>query len=261
MFLERSSAARRGVPAGPFLLPWPDRSVKGEPPVTDLPVSRFPIVEKRELWYDSRSARDAGAPVGNQKGRNAMFASLEPHTKQILTGNLLMILCCVFYLAWWLIAYKPQGAVKGMKSGWLLIPAFVLGVAGFVVIARGASSAAPAARLMPGAWIGIGGSAAYVILLAATSGALHRPVTTELLLIVGWTTLMFWEMNVLYGLGEFGRTGAVSLLAVIVISAVISLICYLLYYNLDAVKGYADGTVPLVLTAVMMAVVDLCVIL
>ena len=25
--------------------------------------------------------------------------------------------CCAFYLSWWLIAFKPEGAVKGFKSG------------------------------------------------------------------------------------------------------------------------------------------------
>lgn len=47
-----------------------------------------------------------------------MFAGFEVQTRKILTGNILMILCCIFYLAWWLVAFKPTGAIKGMKSGW-----------------------------------------------------------------------------------------------------------------------------------------------
>lgn len=66
-----------------------------------------------------------------------MFSDFDAQTRQMLTGNLLMIGCCVFYLAWWLIAFKPQGAVKGIRSGWLLIPALLLGVAAVIQIVQG----------------------------------------------------------------------------------------------------------------------------
>lgn len=36
-----------------------------------------------------------------------MFSDFDAQTRQMLTGNLLMIGCCIFYLAWWLIAFKP----------------------------------------------------------------------------------------------------------------------------------------------------------
>ncbi len=35
--------------------------------------------------------------------------------KQIFRSNILLIVCCAFYLAWWLLAFRPAGAVKGMK--------------------------------------------------------------------------------------------------------------------------------------------------
>ena len=61
-----------------------------------------------------------------------MFSFLNTQGKQILTGNVLFILCCVFYLAWWLLAFKPSGAIAGMKTGWLLIPAALFGLLGVV---------------------------------------------------------------------------------------------------------------------------------
>ncbi|MCD8104465.1 MAG: hypothetical protein LUF35_05565 [Lachnospiraceae bacterium] len=66
-----------------------------------------------------------------------MFSDFDAQTRQMLTGNLLMIGCCAFYLAWWLIAFKPEGAVKGIRSGWLLIPALIFGVAAVMQIAQG----------------------------------------------------------------------------------------------------------------------------
>ncbi|MCC8045030.1 MAG: hypothetical protein LIP12_05975, partial [Clostridiales bacterium] len=62
-------------------------------------------------------------------GGNLMFSDFDAQTRQMLTGNLLMIGCCAFYLAWWLIAFRPEDAVKGIRSGWLLIPALLFGVA------------------------------------------------------------------------------------------------------------------------------------
>ncbi|MCD8021443.1 MAG: hypothetical protein LUF30_00155, partial [Lachnospiraceae bacterium] len=101
----------------------------------------------------------------------------------------------------------------------------------------------------------IGGVVAYVILLVGTSVLLKRQVTTELFLIVGWTTLMFLELNALFAQGQFTKSTVIILLVITLIVADVSMICYLLYYGLDKVKGYVDGMIPLLLVAIMMAVV------
>ncbi len=88
---------------------------------------------------------------------------------------------------------------------------------------------------------------------------LKRQVTTELFLIVGWTVLMFLELNALYGMGHYTRTVTILLFVITVVAAAVGLVCYLLYYNLDKVKGYVDGMIPLLLVAVMMAVVTVSV--
>ncbi|MCC8098590.1 MAG: hypothetical protein LIO78_00780 [Clostridiales bacterium] len=188
-----------------------------------------------------------------------MFSQYDLQTRQMLTGNLLLVGCCVFYLAWWLIAFKPEGAIKGMKSGWLLIPAFLFGLAAVVQIVRGSSVDGQAA-LLPRTAVLVGGVAAYVVLLAATSIILNRQVTTELFLIVGWTVLMFLEVNGLFALGHYSRPTAITVLVITVLAAIVSLVCYLLYYNLDSVKGYVDGMIPLLLVAVMMIAVTVSVV-
>ncbi|MCC8075136.1 MAG: hypothetical protein LIO95_04205 [Clostridiales bacterium] len=188
-----------------------------------------------------------------------MFSQYDLQTRQMLTGNLLLVGCCVFYLAWWLIAFKPEGAIKGMKSGWLLIPAFLFGTAAVVQIVRGSNVDSQAA-LLPRTVVLIGGVVAYVVLLAATSIILKRQVTTELFLIVGWTVLMFLEVNGLFALGQQSRAMAIGFFVVTVVVTIISLVCYLLYYNLDSVKGYVDGMIPLLLVAVMMIAVTVSVV-
>ncbi len=183
-----------------------------------------------------------------------MFGGFDSQTRQLLIGNLMLIFCCVFYLIWWLIAFKPEGAIKGMRSGWLLIPAFVLGIIAIIEMVIGSNMGGAARRLMPTAVILIGGLAAYVILLIVSWILLKRPVTTELLLIVGWTVLAYLEINALYGTERFGRPLAITFLIVAAAAAAIGIVCYLLYYGLDARAGYIDGTVPLLLIAGVMAV-------
>ncbi len=182
-----------------------------------------------------------------------MFSGYEVHVRQMLTGNLMLIICCAFYLAWWALAFKPEGAIKGMKSGWLLIPAFVFGIAAVMFIATG--STVEGKFLIPRSAILIGGCVIYVALMLGTAIFLKRQVTTELFLIVGWTVLTFLELNALYALGTFSNATTIIFLVVTLVFAVVSLVCYLLYYDLDSVKGYIDGMIPLILVAVMMAAV------
>lgn len=173
--------------------------------------------------------------------------------RQIFRGNILLIVCCAFYLAWWLLAFKPTGAIKGMKTGWLLIPAFAAGLAAIVLTVKGIQSASVGAILIPSGLLFWGAVAAYLILLAVTRLFFHRQVTTELFLIVGWAALALSEINVLYGMGRFSHGLSVVFAVVIGVSALISLVCYVLYYNLGDRTGYFDGMIPLFMVALVMA--------
>ncbi|MCD8004147.1 MAG: hypothetical protein LUE91_00580 [Oscillospiraceae bacterium] len=114
--------------------------------------------------------------------------------------------------------------------------------------------------LIPQTAIFIGGIVAYVLLLAGSCFLLKRQVTTELFLIIGWAALTFLELDALYALGRCSKGTAVFFLALTAAAAVVSLICYLLYYRLDSLKGYLDGMVPLVLAALVMAAISLSVL-
>lgn len=171
---------------------------------------------------------------------------------QIFRSNILLIICCVFYLTWWLLAFKPSGAIKGIKTGWLLIPAFATGVAAIVLAVKGILSAPVSVSLFPSGLLLWGGIAAYLILMMVTRLLFRRPVTTELFLIVGWAVLALLEINTLYGMGRFSHGLAVIFAVVIGVAMLISLICYILYYNLGDCSGF-DGMVPLLMAALVMS--------
>ncbi len=185
-----------------------------------------------------------------------MFSGFDSQTGKILTGNIMMIVCCAFYIAWWLIAFHPDHAVKGFKSGWLLIPAFIFGVYGFSQIIAGIPIKEGNVSLFATMVPVIGGIIAYAVLFIVSLAILKRPVTTELFLIIGWSVLILLEMNSLYSLGYYSKTAAVAVIIITLIAGMISLVCYALYYNLDSVKGYIDGLIPLALAAIVMLAID-----
>ena len=66
--------------------------------------------------------------------------------RRIITGQVLLIICCILYMVWWYRCYRPGEAVNR-----------------------------------------IGGANGMLLLI--TRFAFNRIVTTELILIVGWTIL------------------------------------------------------------------------
>ena len=174
-------------------------------------------------------------------------------SKLILIGNVLFVVCCVFYLVWWLLAFKPVGAVTGMKSGWLLIPACLSGLAGVITALWGMLGKTQGSRLFGGWHILWGGIVLYFLLLAVTVLLFKRQLTSELFLIVGWGMLALAEINALFGLGLFSHGLSVGFIIVIGAAVIVSLVCYVLYYRLDSSTGYIDGMVPLLLAAGTMA--------
>ena len=178
--------------------------------------------------------------------------SYDSYLKQIFLVNILLIVCCAFYLAWWMLAFRPGNAVKGMKSGWLLIPAAVSGILSVVVILRGMGVENRSRELFSDSIVLWGGIAVYFLLTAVTLFFFQRPVTTELILIVGWVMLTLAEINALYAYQSFTWGIAAVFIAVTGIAAVISLICYVRYYHLDSRAGFYDGMVPLLMAALVM---------
>jgi len=172
-------------------------------------------------------------------------------------GSFLVIGCCAWYLAWWVLAFRPVSPITGLASGWLLLPSLAFGVSGVYILAKGI-------RLAPhpieGNVLIVASVAVYLLLLFLSRFLLHRPVTTELFLIIGWALLTAMEINALSGLGVFSPPRIAWASVIAVLSVVVSLVCYFRYYGLEGVARYIDGMIPLFLVAVTESILSLLII-
>lgn len=174
---------------------------------------------------------------------------LQSVTGKIITGNLLFAACCIVYLIWWSVAFRPgYTAAMGVK-GFLFLATAVLGVAGLAVIIQGCNMTSGGVR-----YIGIiaAGAAVYIVLLILTNVLMHRQVTTELMLIVFWACMQVCACDALYGADVISRAAFIVMAAVVLVFAAAGMICYLKYYDLPPMTAFYDGMVPLILFAVCM---------
>jgi len=169
-----------------------------------------------------------------------------------LAGTALFVVCCLFYLAWWLVSFRPGRPQIGEKMAWLLIPAAAAGLAGVALIIWAMAAAASDRRFFANVWVLVGGIVAFLVLMVITRWVFDRPVTSELILFTGWAALALAEVNALYGAGVFSRPMALTWFVVVVIVLVACLVCYVLYYRLDLTWRYYDGMLPLILTGLTM---------
>ncbi len=174
-------------------------------------------------------------------------------TGRILVGNLLFVVCCVFYLIWWLLGFHPSRPAAGGRFAGLLVPAVICGLAGLVLIVAGLVKVEAPGRLFPNWWLVPGAVLLYLVLLMVTRQVFDRPVTSELLLIVVWSALALAEVNSLGGAGLLSRPLMWAVIVILTLVLVADLVCYVLYYRLGPWPQYIDGMVPLVLTALVMA--------
>lgn len=179
---------------------------------------------------------------------------------ELRQGHLLLMGCCILYLAWWTIFFRPSdarpdGAIRAIGVA-CIVAAAACGFAGVWRIGLGTGTLRGAID----GWIINGcGIACYVLLLWVTSHFFDRPVTTELILIVGWATLEANVMNNLVGSGVVSGVAVVVLAALIAVLFVASMVCYVLYYKLGAWPSFVDGMVPLISVGIMSAVMALVV--
>ncbi len=181
------------------------------------------------------------------------FRSFTAPLWEIFAGNLLLLICSLFYLAWWVVSYRPSPS--GGSFGWLYITAaFITGLAAIALMSGGINALSQDSTGLPVRFILMGGAALFIVLLLVTAIAFHRTVTSELLIIHIWAALELSAVAVLYGTGRFSAGRAAALAALVGIVTVAALICYVLYYRLDGTARYWSGMVPLATDAFVMAV-------
>lgn len=177
---------------------------------------------------------------------------------KIITGQILLVICCIFYLIWWSISYRPGVTVNraGGINGVLLLITALSGITGLVLSIYGANGLPTVSQpKLSGSYIVMGGIIAYFVLLLVTRLGFQRPVTTELFLITGWAMLELTVISSLNGAGHLSDIRFWILLAVIIVAFLISMVLYVLYYRMEPMKAFYAAMVPLITEGVSMIVV------
>lgn len=181
--------------------------------------------------------------------------------RQIVIGQTLMVICCVFYLIWWYMGYRPNTQVNRVEgiNGVLLFLTAAFGIAGliFSLMPVEETSVTKYRQL----YIIIGGIAAYIVLMMITQYAFQRIVTTELFLIVGWTMLELSLLNRLSGSGLLTGPRLVIMYVVMALAFTISMILYVAYYRMEEMKAFYAAMIPLVTEGASMGVLVLMLVL
>lgn len=173
----------------------------------------------------------------------------------IRLGQILLIVCCIFYLIWWSVSFRPDEMVS-RTGGWrgiLLLITAACGIGG-IVLSTGGLNLVPktAPPKMNGVLVCLAGLAVYFILMAVTAIGLKRPVTTELLLITGWAVLELSVINAQNSAGTLSDARFYIGCVIIAAAFVISMILYVLYYRMEEWKAFYAAMVPLITEGVSM---------
>ena len=159
--------------------------------------------------------------------------------KYIAAGQAALTLCCLFYAAWWYVAYNPKTAGNGVILFWIT---FACGTAGIYLNICGIRNIKQ--------FLMIGG-AAYIVLLAVTVFIFHRQVTAELFLITAFATL---EVAAIFA--AFPNEIPPILLIITAAVTIFAFVAYLLYYKIDELRAFYLGLLPLILDAICAAVIS-----
>ena len=175
---------------------------------------------------------------------------------QIKLGQALLIVCCIFYLIWWGVAFHPDHGnnhTSGLDGILLLITAG-FGLSGLFINMLGIVKIPTEKGFTSGIIIIAVGILTYIILLYGTRVLLHRQVTTELFLIIVWSMLEVASINRAFAWETVTIDKAVIFLTIILIAAISSLFFYLQYYRVKPMTGYIFGMVPLITEAITMGI-------
>ena len=165
-----------------------------------------------------------------------------------------MILCCAVYLIWWYRGYRPGVPADrfGGVNGVLFRITAGLGLSG-VIFSLGRPEAKTAPR-MNGYAVAAAGVIAYFVLMLLTRFLFRRIVTTELILILGWTVLELTVINRLSAAGILTGRGFAVMAGVLAAAFTVSMVLYVAYYRMEEMKAFYAAMIPLVTEALTMAV-------
>ena len=173
--------------------------------------------------------------------------------RRIIAGQILLIVCFVFYLIWWYRGFRPGTSFNRVRgaNGILLALTAVFGIGGVAITLPGENAVSGMMRISPTAIL-ITGITVYMGLLLITRFIFHRIVTSELLLIVAWSMLEVWAIDVLNATGNLSATRFSIMSAILVIAFIVSIVLYVAYYRMEEMKAFYAAMVPLVAAEVSM---------
>ena len=87
----------------------------------------------------------------------------------------------------------------------------------------------------------------FLIVLAITTKAYHRQLTSELIIIHIWAVLEIAMIDILYSRAYISHAAAWIYSGLVAISIAASLFCYVVYYRLYEEARYKIGMIPLAL--------------
>ena len=175
------------------------------------------------------------------------FYNFSSPLRAIFVGNVLLLLCSLFYLIWWVVSFRPDSSGMSANGGFYITVAIFAGIAAIASMAYGISALAPDSHALPIKVILTGIGVLFLVVLAMSILVFHRIVTSELILIHLWTAVELSAVTVLYGTGRFGPGRAVTSAILIGFATIVGLICYMLYYRLSGAASYWNGMIPLVI--------------
>lgn len=159
---------------------------------------------------------------------------------KIFIGNALMIATSLFYILWWRASFWNPAA-----GGIFISLAIITGLASVAIIAVSALEATT--RGLSESIIILAALPLYVALFFITTGPLHRPLTSELLIIIVWAVAEFSAVNLLYSCRRFNLAGAIAGTAIVSAAVIAGLVCYVRYYTFPAnsTERFWQGIYPL----------------
>ncbi len=171
----------------------------------------------------------------------------------VVIGELLLVVCSLCYLVWWTITFRPSGRTPS-GGGLFLAGAVLGGLGGLVLLAVGIAVLLPKASTPALVATIVGGVVVGALLFYLTASVAHRQITTELSLIIVWTTAQLAAGITLRTAGVLRAPAGFAWIVATAIATLIGLACYLIFYRLDPVPAYWVGMVPLAVDGVVAAI-------
>lgn len=176
--------------------------------------------------------------------------------KNIKWGQGLLIACCLLYIVWWALTFKPDTDISGTYVIRMILLALtaICGLGGIILSIKGSRSMPPENPLMKTRTILISGIVLYFLMLLLTYVVQKRPVTTELVLIVAGVTLECYVLNTVQGNGYISQNHFFLLTGILLATLFMSMCCYKLYYDLSPKTAFYSAMLPQAMFAAFMAI-------